>query len=176
LDVKSLDFGWIKKLTSPKASSDLNAFLEKLPQTAGQTILIAAGIAWASGAAIGLYTTVETKKLIELRTELKDTQTLKPVVPRIRDVPVSANQIKEFAGKMSSLYRGLDIKPQGPAVYITSKSTNNFGEFREAVGHLQNGGSGWRVSLDRLCVGRECDRDKLAALLKVNTVSVDKAQ
>lgn len=171
-----MDFGWLSKLASPKALGDLNDFLERLPQTAGQTVLIAAGIAWASGAAIGLYTTIETKKLIELRAELKNTETLKPVVPKIRDVPVNANAIKEFAGKMGQIYRGLDIRPQGPAVYITSKNTNNFGEFREAIGHLQNGGSGWRVSVDRLCVGRECEREKLAALLKVNTVSVDKPQ
>ncbi|MBU0859598.1 MAG: hypothetical protein KJ667_06650, partial [Alphaproteobacteria bacterium] len=65
---------------------------------------------------------------------------------------------------------------QGAGVFITSTTTGNFGEFREAIGHVQNGGSGWRVTVDRLCVGRECDRDKLAALLKISTVSVDKPQ
>jgi hypothetical protein len=39
---------------------------------------------------------------------------------------------------------------------------------------MQNGGSGWRVSLDKMCVGRECgDKDKLGVSLKVNKVSVE---
>lgn len=172
--MKSFDWRSLKKLMDPKAAGDLNAFLERLPQTAGQSVLIAAGIAWAAAAAIGLYTSVETKALITLRAELKNTETLRPIVPVIRDVPVNAAQIKTFTDQMQTVYRGLQIRPQGAGVFITSQGTNNFGEFREAVGHLQNGGSGWRVTVERLCVGRECERDKLAALLRVNTVSVDK--
>jgi hypothetical protein len=176
LDFKNFDWRSLQKYMSPKASGDLNAFLEKLPQTAGQTVLIAAAIAWTSAASIGLYAAVKTKELITLRAELKNVETLKPMVPAIKDVPVQAAELKNFADGMSAVYRGLSIKPQGAGLYITSTGTGNFGEFREAIGHAQNGGSGWRVTLDRLCVGRECDREKLAALLKVNTVSVDKPQ
>lgn len=176
MDLKNFDWRSLQKYLDPKASGDLNAFLEKLPQTAGQTVLIAAGIAWASAAAIGLFTSVQTKELITLRAELKNTQALKPIVPAIKDVPVNPAQLKTFGEQMAGIYRGLTIKPQGAGLYISSTTTGNFGEFREAVGHVQNGGSGWRVTVDRLCVGRECDRDKLAALLKVNTVSVDKPQ
>ena len=176
MDLKNFDWRSLQKYLSPKASGDLNAFLEKLPQTAGQTVLIAAGIAWASAAAIGLYTSVETKALITLRAELKGVESLKPIVPMIKDVPVNPAQLKTFGEQMAGIYRGLTIKPQGAGLYIASTTTGNFGEFREAIGHVQNGGSGWRVTVDRLCVGRECDRDKLAALLKVNTVSVDKPQ
>lgn len=176
MDLKSFDWRSLQKYLSPKASADLNDFLEALPQTAGHTVLIAAAIAWTSGAAIGLYASVETKALIELRTELKNTEALKPVVPRINDVPVNPEQIKVFTDKMAATYTGLQIKPQGSGVYIMSPTTGNFGEFREAIGHVQNGGAGWRVTVDRLCVGRECEREKLAALLKVNTVSVDAPQ
>jgi hypothetical protein len=174
LDLKSFDWRSLQKYLSPKATGDLNDFLEKLPHTAGQTILIAASVAWASAAAIGLYASMETKALITLRAELKNTQTLKPMVPMLRDAPVNAAAIKKFAEEIGAVYRGLQIKPQGAGMYISSTSTANFGEFREAVGHIQNGGSGWRVTVDKLCVGRECDREKLAALLKINTVTVDK--
>lgn len=176
MDLKSFDWRVLKKLLDPKASSDLNAFLEKLPQTAGQTILIAAGIAWASAAMLGLYTVVQTQELIQLRAELRSTEALRPVVPTISDVPVSAALVQSFAETMAATYRGLQIRPQGAGVSITSPTTTSFGEFREAIGHVQNGGSGWRVTVERLCVGRECDRDKLAALLRINTVSVDMPQ
>lgn len=176
MDFKNFDWRSLQKYLSPKASGDLNAFLERLPETAGQTILIAAAIAWSSAAAIGLYTSVQTKDLITLRAELKNTQTLKPMVPVIKDVPVNPAQLKTFAESMVQTYRGLSIKPQASGIYISSNTTGNFGEFREAIGHVQNGGNGWRVTVEKLCVGRECDREKLAALLKVNTVSVDKPQ
>ena len=77
-----------------------------------------------------------------------------------------------YVEKTNDVYKGLTIKAQGPSVIITAKSTGYFGQFREAIGHIQNGGSGWRVNIDRLCVGRECDRSSLAAALKINKVSV----
>lgn len=171
--LKSFDWRSLQKYFSPKATADLNSFLEHLPQTAGHTVLVAAGIAWSAAAAIGLYATVETTKLIELRAELASTETLQPVVPQIRDKPVGPGEIKDFADQMARIYRGLQIRPQGAAMYITAQNTTSFGEFREAIGHVQNGGSGWRVSMERLCVGRECDREKLAALLKISKVTVE---
>ncbi len=174
MDFKSIDWRALQRYTSPKAAGDLNDFLEKLPQTAGQTVLIAAGIAWASAAAIGLYTTVQIQSLTELRAELKDVQALRPIVPSVRDIPVGTNEVKNFAATLVETYPGLNIRQQGASIHITSNSTGNFGQFREAIGHVQSGGNGWRVSVDRLCVGRECKQNKLAALLKVNKVSVDK--
>ena len=169
-----LNMSTLQRLMQPQAASDLNDFLEKLPQNAGQVILIAAGIAWASAAAIGLYTSVQLRGLTELRAELKETQALKPLVPRIKDVPVNQRELDAFAADLSRIYSALNIKQQGASIQITAKSTALFGVFREAIGHVQNGGSGWRVSVDRLCVGRECDKNNLGVLLKINKVSVDK--
>lgn len=174
MKLNKFDFRSLQRYFSPQASKDLNEFLERLPQTAGNTILIAAGIAWGAAAALGLYTTIQVQMLTELRAELKETTALQPPVPRIRDVPVNPQQVAQFSNDLENIYAGLTIKSQGAAILLSSPSTGNFGQFREAIGHVQNGGSGWRVSLDRLCVGRECDRDKLAALLKINKVSVDK--
>lgn len=177
LDFKSLkSFDWrsLKKYTSPQAAEDLNVFLEKLPSNTSQSLLIAAGVAWAFAGAIGLYTTVQIQQLTDLRTELQEAQALEPIVPKIKDVPVGQAEVAQFVDKTKEVYQGLSIKGQGASILITAKSTGNFGQFREAIGHVQNGGSGWRVSIDRLCVGRECDRDPLAAALKINKVSVEK--
>jgi len=86
--MKSFDWRKLQRYLGPQAGKDLNNFLEKLPQTAGQAILIAVGIVWTSGAAAGLFATVQTQKLIEVRTELANAEALKPVVPRIKDLPV----------------------------------------------------------------------------------------
>lgn len=180
MDLKSFKFnmGTLKRLTDPKTAGDLNIFLEKLPQNTGQTALIAAGVVWTVAAALGLFTMMKTQELIKMRNDLRETSALQPNVPRIADKPVSAAQVKDFATTLSQLYsmHDLKVKSQQSAIYITASDTSAFGAFREAVGHVQNGGNGWRVNVDRLCVGRECQGDKLAALLKISKVKVENSQ
>ena len=177
MDFKSVNWNAVfKKLTSSQSSKDLNVFLERLPHTAGHTVLIAAGIAWAAAAAIGLFTTVQIQGMTQMRSDLKEAEALRPIVPTIRDVPVNQAEVKLFADELGKIYPDLIIKNSGASIQVSAKTTANFGQFREAVNHVQNGGSGWRVSVDRLCVGRECATDKLAVLLKINKVSVDKPQ
>ena len=174
VSLKKFDWRSLKKFTDPKAAGDLNAFLEKLPQNAGQTVLIAAGIAWAMAGGLGLYTSVQARQLIEVRAELVKAEALQPTVPKISDVPIDPNEVKAFVETVSKAYNGLNITANGSSIIITSPQTSSFAKFREAIGHMQNGGSGWRVNLEKLCVGRECgDQDKLGVSLKVNKVSVE---
>ena len=174
MDFKSFDINSIQKYFSPKATEDFNVFLEKLPHNAGKTVLIAAAIAWGMAGATGLYTAIQMQKMTELRAKLKETEALKPSVPSIKNVPISKADVDKFVEKAKESYKGLAIKANGSNIIITAKSTRNFTEFREAIGHVQNGGNGWRVSLEKLCVGRECDKQfKLAASLRVNKVSVE---
>ena len=164
----------LKKLTDPKAAGDLNVFLEKMPQNAGQTILIAAGIVWAMAGALGLYTSIQTKALTELRASYKEADALTPIVPTIKDAPIDNAEVKAFVDKVTDSYKGLAFRVDGSTIIITADNTNKFSQFREAISHMQNGGPGWRVALDKLCVGRECDANyKLAVSLKVNKVSVE---
>ncbi len=171
---QSFDWRSLQKYFSPQATDDLNRFLEKLPQNAGQTMLIIAGVVWSIAGVFGLYSTVQMQKLTEMRSELQSAQAVKPQVPTIRDVPVDPKEVKEFADKINRIYSGLDITAEGPSISVAGKTTSVFGQFREALGHIQNGGTGWRVSIDSLCVGRECPRVPLSAVLKINKVSVDK--
>jgi hypothetical protein len=174
MNLKSFEWATLQKYFTPKAADDLNIFLEKLPQNAGKTILVAAAIAWGTAAAGGLYTAIQTQKMTELREELKETKALKPAVPKIKNSGIGKVEVENFVNKAKESYKGLDIKANGSTIIITARNTRNFTEFREAIGHVQNGGNGWRVSLEKLCVGRECDRQfKLAASLKVNKVSVE---
>lgn len=175
MDIKSFDIKKLEKYFTAKSSEDLNRFLEKLPQHAGKNILIAAGIVWAMAATLGLYTSIQAQELTKMRAELKEVQALKPEVPIIKDVAISKEEVEKFVTAAKQSYRGLDIKANGSTIVITTTRTAGFTEFREAIGHVQNGGDGWRVTLEKLCVGRECDKNyKLAASLKVNKVSVEK--
>ncbi len=174
MDFKSLNMGMLKKLTSPQSSKDLNAFLEKLPQNAGNTVLVAAGIVWGISAALGLVTMVKAQELTELRAELKETQALSPSVPKITEGSIPQKDIEAFVEKMKKTYKGLDVKKSSAGIQITSTTTSNFGQFREAVAHVSNGGANWRINLDQLCVGRECNQnDKLAVSLSIKQVSVE---
>lgn len=175
MDFKNFDFKSLQKYFTAQSADDLNRFLEKIPQNAGKTVLIAAGIAWGMAAASGLYTAMQVQSLTELRAELKETDALKPAVPKIKNVAISKDDVEKFVEQAQKSYRGIDIKANGSTIIITANRTSSFAEFREAIGHVQNGGDGWRVSLEKLCVGRECDkRYALAASLKVNKVSVEK--
>ena len=173
-DFKNFDWRSLQKYMDPKSSGDLNAFLEKLPHNAGQSVLIAAGIAWAMAGTLGLYTSIQVKQLTELRAELKEAEALTPIVPKISDVPIATPEVEAFIKKVKDSYAGLSFQVSGSSIVITSGQTSNFAKFREAIGHMQNGGSGWRVTLDKMCVGRECgDQSTLAVSLKVNKVSVE---
>lgn len=173
MDFKNLDLGFLKKLADPKSSGDLNAFLEKLPKNAGQTVLIAAGIAWATAAALGLFTTIKSQELTQYRMELQELESLKPNVPRIAEKPADSGMVKRFADNLQEIYKGLDVKASGSKILITSKNTARFTEFREAIAHVQNGGETWKVGLEKLCLGRECKPHQLAVSLTINEVSVD---
>lgn len=175
-DTKKLrNFDWrsLQKYASPQASEDLNKFLEKMPTNVGQTMLIVAAVAWSCAGALGLYTTVQLRQLTELRAGLQEADALQPVVPTITDVAIDAKEVGAFIDRIKGTYKDLDIRASGATVNITSKSTINFGQWREAIGHIQNGGSGWRVNIDNLCVGRECKGNPLSASLKINKVSVN---
>ncbi|MBX2833908.1 MAG: hypothetical protein KTR28_02950 [Micavibrio sp.] len=173
--LKNFDWRSLKKFTSAQATEDLNAFLEKLPHNTNKTILLVAACIWGGAAALGLFTTLQLQQLTEIRNEIQEAQALKPNVPTIANVAIDANEVREFIDKISPIYRGLEIKASGASVLVTAKSTAAFGQFREAIGHIQNGGSGWRVNIDTMCVGRECQKSPLSASLKINKVSVSQS-
>lgn len=169
------DFDWrsLKKLTSPQAAEDLNQFIEKLPQNTNNTLLIIAGVVWAAAGATGLFATIHMKTLTELRAELSEAKALIPAVPSLKNVPVNKKDVDAFVEKTAMVYPNLRIKSQGAAIEVMAESTAYFGQFRESIGHIQNGGSGWRVNIENICVGRECSKKPLMANLKINKVSVN---
>ncbi len=178
MDLKGFGkFDWhsLKKYFSPKAMDDVNIFLEKLPHNTSKTMLVVVGIVWAFAAAMGLFTTVKMQEFAEKTLEKEEKQALLPVVPKLRDTPVNSRDVQLFVDEIRETYKGLEIKGNSSNIMISAKSTSMFGQFREAIGHVQNGGAGWRVSVDKMCVGKDCIKYPLSASLKINKVSVENA-
>lgn len=171
--IKNINWSAFKKYLSPSAMDDANAFLEKMPQNTSKTMLIVAGIIWAFAAGLGLFTTVKMQEFAEKTLEKEEKQALLPVVPILKDSPVRGSEVPLFVEDMQDIYKGLEIKGSSSSITITANATSVFGQFREAVGHVQNGGEGWRVNIEKLCVGKECGKYPLGAILKINKVSVE---
>lgn len=173
MDLKSINWQSYQKYFSPNMANDLNVFLEKLPSNVSQTMLVIAGIVWAVAGTAGLYVTIQLQQLTELRIELQEAEALRPIVPQIRDVAVNAQEVSQFIERTKGTYTGLEVKNSGSSIFVGAKNVGQFGQWREAIGHVQNGGSGWRVNIERLCIGRECQSQPLAASLRINKVSVE---
>lgn len=171
---KGFDFRALSRYLNPQASDDLNRFLEKLPQNAGNSALIAAGIAWAAAAALGLFAMMQTKQLTELRGQLQATEALQPVVPTIAMNPVNPEEIKTFVDGVKVIYTDLQINNNGSIITVQSRDTSQFPQWREAIGHVINGGINWKINVDAFCVGRECQQNPLNAVLRVSKMNIDR--
>ena len=171
--LKNFDWRSLSKYASPKAMNDFNDFIEELPQNTNKTLLTIVSVIWVSAAFLGLYTTVKMQEFAEISVSRDEATVLLPVVPKIQDKPVSPSDVKSFVDNLAGVYKGLEINANSSNIIIRARSTAQFGEFREAIGHVQNGGLGWRVDVERLCIGKECKQHPLAASLKINVVSVE---
>lgn len=173
MKLNKFDFRALQHLFSSKAADDLNRFLENLPKYTGQTVLLAATIVWISAGVVGLFTTVQIQRYTELRAELEEAEALKPIVPEISETPVSKEQLETFVERAKEAYRGVKIELKGKnTIRISAKATSNYTEFREAVGHVLSSGHVWKITLDEMCLGRECSGQKLMAVLRVSEIKV----
>lgn len=171
---KSFDWKSLQKFLDPEAANDFSRFMDKMPGHAGKGALIAAGIAWATVAAFGLFTVMQAKEITELKASLETTETIKPLVPKITLAPVPAPELTKAATAFKSLYPSLTISANGATLSVKSKQTADFAQFREAIGQVINSGKDWKVTVDTICVGRECKDSGLSASLKIQKLKIDK--
>lgn len=165
----------LKRYISPQAYKDMDIFVREMPERAGQTVLIAGGIAWMLAATGIVFATVKTKETADIRANLFKQEAITPAVPNIVDSPVSNDALDSFAKKATDQYQNVQISAANSKLQVTSSDTRYYWAWREAVGHIYNGGNGWRLKIDELCVGRECKAAKLDAKFSVNTLQVQPA-
>lgn len=171
---KSFDWKSLQKFLDPEAANDFSRFMDKMPGDAGKGALIAAGIAWATVAAFGLFTVMQAKEMTELKATLETTEAIKPLVPTITLTAVPAPEITKVATAFKVIYPSMTISASGGNLSIKSKQTADFAQFREAIGQVINSGKDWKVTVDSLCVGRECKDSGLSASLKIQKLKIDK--
>lgn len=171
---KPFDIRSLSKYLNGQSADDFNRFLEKVPQNAGKTALIAGGIAWAAVAALGLFSMLQTQKLTELRGQLQASESLKPIVPIMTMTAIPGDDVKAFIEKIKSHYPDLILNNNNNVLTIQSKSTASYAQFREILGYITSGGAGWKVSVNSICVGRECPSNAIDASLRIEKIKIDK--
>lgn len=171
---KPFDFRSLNKYLSAKAADDFNRFIETVPQNAGKTALLAAGIAWAAVAALGLFSMLQTQKITELRGQLEASEALTPLVPVIKMTAVPDTEITAFVDKAKILYPGLTLTNSANVITVQSQDTSSYAQLREMMGHVVSGGNGWKVSINSLCIGRECPQRAMDAALRIEKVTIEK--
>lgn len=168
------DLGQIQKYFSSHAFSDADTFVRDMPERAGQTVLIAGGIVWMIAVAGFVFSTIESQKVAKLRADAVKAEALRPVVPQIIKKPVPNGDLQKFAERANPQYASVDLSAKGSQLLIKAGSSDAYWSWREAVGHVFNGGNGWRLSIDSLCVGRECKNGFLRGEFSVNKLDVQK--
>lgn len=169
------DSAALKRLMSPHAYKNLDAFVEQIPLRAGYAA-VAAGAASLVLACLSItYVVIQANNIMSLRADILKAEALKPTVPVITKVPVADTEIQAFSKRIKEFYTQLDVVSSGSRVELRSSQVDRYGAFREAVGHLFNGGKGWRIGIESLCVGRECkNKIPLQGAFSVHTLRVDK--
>lgn len=165
----------IKRYLSPYTYRDINTFAQQLPEKAGQTSLLAGGLLWTIAAFALIFATVEAEKTAKIRAEILNQNAMTPQVPDIVKTAVQPILLETYAAKMEKQYPDLSITSDQSVVHISADDTKHFGKWREATSHLYNGGDGWRLSIEHLCVGRECDDQELSVKFSVNTLKIQEA-
>jgi hypothetical protein len=150
------DAATLKRYLSPGAYKDLDVFIEQMPLRAGHGIIIAGVAAWLIAGCCVVYVSMQANHIMSLRADILKAETLKPTVPVINKTPVDAAEVTAFGKTLISLYPQLQFTTNNNRIEMRAQSTDKYGAFREAVGHAFNGGQGWRLNTEEMCVGREC--------------------
>jgi len=169
-----LDTVTLKRLFSPHAYRNLDTFVEQLPLRAGQGIIIAGVAAWLAAGLAVTYVTMQANHVMALRADILKAESLKPSVPVISKIPVGEAELQPLVKRLTALYPQINISSSGNQVLIRGALTDKYGAYREAAGHVFNGGKGWRMNVESMCVGRECEGAQLLGTFSVNRLQVDK--
>jgi len=169
------DLALLKRYTSPHAYKDLDVFIEQLPMRAGNGIVVCGIAAWVIAGLCIVYVVMQANHVMGLRADILKAEALKPTVPVISQVPIDPAEIDTFTKAMTEFYPQLNFVNANGRIEIRAPKTDFYGAFREAVGHMFNGGTGWRVNVEEMCVGRECKNGTaLYGAFTIDRLRVDK--
>jgi len=172
MDLKKINLATIQRYTSPQAVKDFDTFLDNLPVNVGYNALIAAGAICMLAAASVWFSSLELQKVSKLHADLTNVKALQPPVPVLKSVPVGDKILKPLGEKVAADFKGIVIATADGDVKVTAQDTDYFPQFLASISYIQRGGRNWKVSINELCVGRDCKNSKLYADLKVSVVQI----
>jgi len=165
----------IKRYTSPHAYRNLDAFVEQLPVRASYAAVAAGAASLVLACLAVTYVVIQANTIMTLRADILKAEALKPTVPVINKVAVDNAEVQNFVKKIKDFYPQLNFATSGGRIDVTSPAVDKYGAFREVVGHLFNGGKGWRVAVESMCVGRECKNNMpIQGSFSIHRLRVDK--
>lgn len=167
-DFGKIDWRVLQRYTSSQGIKDFDLFLDSLPINVGYNALIAAGMVWVIAGAAVLFASMQVEKVTSLRAEMIKVEALQPPIPQLVYSPVSQQEIETLGKKINETYPGINVSQSGEGrAIVSAQETGYFPQFMAAISTLENGGKNWRITLDEMCMGRDCVGSKLSATLKV---------
>lgn len=164
----------MQKYMNGESVKDLDRFLDNLPMAVGYPALAAAGVAWVLAGMSALFAAGEIEKATQLRAELMKVEALQPPVPRVVYSSVSKTQLEQVLKNVNGLYPGITVTASGEGqVTLSGGQVGYYPQFRAAISHIQSVERNWRVSIQDMCMGRECNGGGLSATLKVDLARID---
>ncbi|MBU6236071.1 MAG: hypothetical protein KGQ41_09515 [Alphaproteobacteria bacterium] len=160
---------------SPHAYKNLDVFVEQIPLRAGYAAVGAGAICLLLACLSITYAVLQANNVMTLRADILKAEALKPTVPVINKVPVADTDAQAFAKRLKDFYPQLEVNSSGARIEMRSGQIDKYGAFREAVGNVFNGGKGWRITVESMCVGRECKNNTpIFGAFTIHTLRVDK--
>lgn len=176
LDFKKLsNFDWrvLKRYFNAEAVKDLDRFLDALPRRTGKLSLIAAAVMWTAAAIMILFAYTKSLEMTDIQKKLQEAEALTPSVPKIESSYVPDSVLQPFVQKMNKVYPNIRIDHRkGSKITIQANSTKLYTQWRAAIDHFAYGNGDWRVGIEEMCAGRECDGMPLMTTIRIEKVSI----
>ncbi len=174
---KKVNWGIVKRLFSSQTFKDFDKFLDALPRRAGLSPIIAAGVMWVAAGVSILFAYTKSMEMSEIQKQFLEAEALTPSVPKIEAIKISDAELEPFVLKLAKVYPNLRINfRRGGKVSVQANSTKLYTQWRAAIDHFSYGRSGWRVAVEEMCVGRECEGMPLFATIRIEQVSISVPQ
>jgi len=171
INFRKFNLASLQRYTSPQAVKDLDSFLDALPINVGTNALIAACFTFLVAGVSVWFTAQELEKVSQLHEDLTNIKALQPPVPVLKEIPVDIKTLKPAGDKIASTFSGIKVVAGAGSVKISAQDSDYFPQFLAAISYLQRSGRNWKVSVNAMCLGRDCKGPQLYADLKVSTIT-----
>ncbi len=155
---QKFDFDRLKRLASSEGFKGIDEFVDAMPHRVSKSILIAAGVVWATVAIAVVFANIKTEDITKLRADVLKAEAVVPKVPNINEIPVSADEIQSKITVTEKVYEGISFKIQEGGIQISSNDQKLYGPFMQSIYSVMSLGAGYKITLTSYCEGKNCQQ------------------